>query len=108
MSDWHPVGPEDDLRDKGAAAVQIDGREVAVFWTDAGFRAVDDSCPHAGGPLSTGIACPDQGTVECLWHGWSFDLTTGECRTAPSDALVTHDVRTNSGQVEVRLRAEPA
>ena len=108
MSDWHRVGPEEELRAQGATAVQVEGREIADFWTDAGFRAVDDSCPHAGGPLSTGIACPEQGTVECLWHGWSFDLATGACRTAPTSALATHDVRTADGHVEVRLRSAPS
>ncbi|MEY2981894.1 MAG: Rieske (2Fe-2S) protein [Planctomycetota bacterium] len=104
MTDWHRVGAEQELRDRGASAIQIEGREIAVFWTTSGFRAVDDSCPHAGGPLSTGIACPERGTVECLWHGWSFDLATGDCRTAPTQKLGTHEVRTNDGQVEVRLR----
>jgi nitrite reductase/ring-hydroxylating ferredoxin subunit len=104
VSGWHRVGSEEELRDRGVTAAEVDGREVAVFWTDAGFRAVDDSCPHAGGPLSTGITCPEQGTVECLWHGWSFDLSTGECRTAPTEALGTHDVRTTDGHVEVRIR----
>ncbi len=106
MTDWHRIGLADEVRDRGVAAAHVEGRDIAVFWTNDGFRAVDDSCPHAGGPLSTGIACPDRGTVECLWHGWSFDLASGECRSAPTRPLGTHEVRITEGVVEVRLRAE--
>lgn len=56
--------------------VDVDGLEIALFHTEAGLRAIDDTCPHAGGPLSEGDF--DDATVTCRWHRWRYDLHTGE------------------------------
>jgi NAD(P)H-dependent nitrite reductase small subunit len=86
--------------------VQVEGREIALFRVGDGFRAVDDSCPHAGGPLSAGLL-DGQGCVECPWHGWSFDLDSGACRTAPTRRLRTYPVREHDGRVEILVEDPP-
>ena len=49
---------------------------VALFNVDGKFYALDGICPHAGGPLGEGEL---RGTVvTCPWHGWQFDVTTGQ------------------------------
>ena len=51
--------------------------EVAIFRTRAGrLFAVENSCPHRGGPLSEGII--GEGKVICPLHGHKFDLSTGQ------------------------------
>jgi nitrite reductase (NADH) small subunit len=52
------------------------GRMVALFNIDGEFHALDGVCPHSGGPLGQGAltGC----VVTCPWHGWQFDVTTGE------------------------------
>lgn len=57
-------------------ALTIDGRRIAVFRTPTGWYATDDTCPHAGGPLSDGIV--GDRTVICPLHERHFDLATGE------------------------------
>ncbi|MCI0566987.1 MAG: Rieske 2Fe-2S domain-containing protein [Acidobacteria bacterium] len=57
------------------------GRVLALFNVEGDFFAVDNSCPHRGGPLGEGYL---QGqVVTCPWHGWQFDVTTGESPLNP-------------------------
>jgi nitrite reductase (NADH) small subunit len=60
-------------------AVEIDGRRVAVFQTRTGWYALDQRCPHRGGPLADGIVA--DGCVTCPLHDRRFDLATGRCHT---------------------------
>ena len=56
--------------------VVASGRVLAVFHTEGGYFAMDNSCPHRGGPLAEG--CLQGSVVTCPWHGWKFDVRTGE------------------------------
>ncbi|MCB1122363.1 MAG: Rieske (2Fe-2S) protein, partial [Verrucomicrobiae bacterium] len=83
------------------------------------FFAVRDVCPHAGARLSagrlTGLACverPDSvGSYErageiisCPWHGWEFDLTTGQSLVSPDRLRVaTYPVKVVEGRVKVEI-----
>lgn len=57
----------------------VEGKDVAVFNVDGTFYAVDNTCPHRGGPLAEGEV--EGCTVTCPWHAWTFDLKTGESLT---------------------------
>jgi nitrite reductase (NADH) small subunit len=64
------------LRPNEGRLLLVAGREIALFLTAAGPRAVDARCPHAGGPLQDGIV---SGTgVTCPLHLRRVDLDTGE------------------------------
>jgi 3-phenylpropionate/trans-cinnamate dioxygenase ferredoxin component len=69
------------------------GRVLALFNLEGEYFAVDNSCPHRGGPLGEGhlAGC----IVTCPWHGWQFDVKTGK---SPLDAR--HSVRTVALQRE--------
>src|SRR5581483_7166368 len=56
--------------------VRAHGYAVAVFVVNGELRAVDDRCLHTGGPLADGWVV--DGCVVCPWHGWVYDLATGE------------------------------
>jgi nitrite reductase/ring-hydroxylating ferredoxin subunit len=60
----------------GAKAFIVGGREIAVFHVGGHFYAIDNSCPHQGGPLAEGWL--DGCLVTCPWHAWCFDVTTGK------------------------------
>jgi nitrite reductase/ring-hydroxylating ferredoxin subunit len=61
----------------GAGRAYTVGRyEVAVFNVDGAFHAIENSCPHQGGPLADGWM--DGALVTCPWHGWCFDVRTGK------------------------------
>lgn len=57
------------------------GRVLALFNVGGKFHAVDNTCPHRGGPLGEGHL---EGTlVTCPWHGWQFDVRTGSSPRNP-------------------------
>ena len=64
---------------------------------DGAFHAIDDACPHRGGPLGAGYV--EGHEVYCPLHGWPFDVRTGACRTMPNRPVRTHPVRVEGGRV---------
>ena len=69
------LGLADDVPMLEGRSVLVGGRRIAVVRTAEGFRAIDHSCPHAGGPLADGIVAG--GCVTCPLHGLRFDLQSG-------------------------------
>ena len=99
-STWTLVGRVEDIPMLEGRSVAIDGRRVAVFRLPHGLAAVDAACPHAGGPLSDGIAADR--CVTCPLHGRRFDLATGRALNGP-EVVAVHEVRERGGDVWVRL-----
>ncbi len=80
--------------------VEVGGRQIALVNVAGSFYAVDDECPHAGGPLCEGDV--EDGRLVCPWHGACFELATGACAEGPTDQPVpTYPVRVVDGAVEV-------
>jgi NAD(P)H-dependent nitrite reductase small subunit len=78
--------------------VTVGGKDVAVFNAGGTFYALDNTCPHRGGPLAEGEI--EGCTVTCPWHAWTFDLKTGESMT--DDLKVAcYDVRIEGESVLV-------
>ncbi len=66
-----------------SVTVSHNRREFSVFNIDGRFYTLPNLCPHIGGPLGDG---PVNGhVVICPWHGWQFDITTGQCLTHSRD-----------------------
>lgn len=57
---------------------------IALINIDNEFYAVDGICGHAGGPLCRGEVDGDDKVISCPWHGWEYDLKSGECLMDPS------------------------
>lgn len=57
--------------------------KIALFNINGTIHALENSCPHMGGPLGEGDI--DEGTVICPWHGWQFDIASGCCINMPGD-----------------------
>jgi NAD(P)H-dependent nitrite reductase small subunit len=57
-------------------AVRINDVPIAVFNTPDGFRAIDNTCTHMGGPLADGLVADD--TVACPLHERRFSILTGD------------------------------
>jgi nitrite reductase/ring-hydroxylating ferredoxin subunit len=56
--------------------VEVGGKEIALFNLDGTFHAIDNTCLHRGGPLGEGEI--DGAVVTCPWHGWQYDIPTGQ------------------------------
>jgi len=94
-----PVAAAADIAPGTAKTVVVDGREVAVFNVGGTFYALDNSCPHQGGPLADGWV--EGTTVTCAWHAWCFNLTDGSMTLGAFARVETFGVRVEDGQVFV-------
>ena len=75
--------------------VEVDGKSIALFNCDGKWYAMDNACAHHGGPLGEGMVSGK--TVTCPWHGWEYDIPTGQCAM---DASVTNQ------QYEVKIEGD--
>ena len=101
MPGYRTVCPIDEFPPGTSRLFQCEGKDIAIFRTDDGFRAIDDTCLHAGGPLHEGSIL--EGKVICPWHHWEFDLDDGSCGLNPYHKLDCFEVRVRDGLVEIRL-----
>lgn len=78
-------------------AVEIAGREIAIFNLGERYLAIDNRCPHRSGPLADGIVSGN--TVVCPLHAWKFSLETGAGANAASAAncVNTYPTRVENG-----------
>ena len=117
MAERHKVADASDLEPGERAFVQIDGVEVAVFNVEGEYFALANYCVHQGGPLCEGELTGRYGmadddwawtfdtteqNVVCPWHGWKFDVTTGENIDDDRYVTPTYDVEVDGGEVFVR------
>ena len=102
---WTDIGGIADVPRLGARRVETAGGEVAVFRTakDA-FFALDNRCPHRGGPLSEGIVHGEN--VTCPLHSLVLSLLTGEASDPEEGCARTHPVRIENGRVLLGLSRE--
>ena len=95
-----PVVRADEIAVGKGRLVEAGVFTLAVFNGGAGrFYAVSALCPHEDGPLADGWLEAD--TVVCPWHGFDFDLATGECRVADDLSIGVYATRIVNGMVEV-------
>ena len=79
----------------------VDGKRIALCHTAGGFFALDNTCPHRGGPLGEGDIIGNE--LVCPWHLWGFDMTTGLCGGNPDLSVSTHEVKVDGDRVLVRV-----
>lgn len=87
MGQLHKVAETVDVPPGSAIAVDVEGHRLALFNVDGTYYAIDDTCPHKGGPLSEGDV--DGREIVCPWHGATFDLTDGRVLCPPAEEDVT-------------------
>ena len=103
MSNWIEIGRLADIPRLGSRVVRTASGNIAVFRTDDDeVFALDDRCPHKGGPLSQGIVFGH--SVACPLHNWAIGLDDG-CARAPDESCTVPFAVRVSGD-EVALDAE--
>ncbi len=98
----HVVAKVSDVPPGGRWLVTVRGRPIAIFNLAGEFFGLLNRCPHQGGPLCEGlltalIESDDPGTyrysrpgeiIRCPWHGWEFDIRTGQSWCEPDKVRV--------------------
>lgn len=80
---------------------RVADRPLAVFHTEAGWYAIDNTCTHQGGPLADGLV--GHNSVACPLHDRRFDLNTGRAIGHECGAVATYPVEVRDGAVFVGI-----
>ncbi|MEM6674694.1 MAG: thiamine pyrophosphate-dependent enzyme [Planctomycetota bacterium] len=101
--DWHKVLDVDELAEGRVTTVLAGKTSVCLTHFDGRFAALDNHCPHQGGPMGEGAI--EDGLLRCPWHGWDFHPTSGK---APGfdDGLCTYPCEVRDDGVYVGIEVE--
>ena len=77
------VAEKKDLPAGSAKAVEVNGKQIALFNINDKYYAIDDACTHVGGSLAEGSV--DGNEVTCPLHGATFDITNGKVTGEPAE-----------------------
>jgi pyruvate oxidase len=94
----------EDLPEGRVVSVTAQHRGLCLTHYDGKFAAVDNRCPHQGGPLGEGSI--EKGYLRCPWHGWDFHPTTGKSAGGYDDHLKTFPVEVREDGVYVAVESE--
>ena len=101
---WVEIGKLSDIPLRGARCVKTPQGKVAVFRTaENEVFAIEDHCPHRGGPLSQGIVHGK--AVTCPLHNWVISLETGRALGADEGAVRTIPVRLEEESLFIALES---
>ena len=116
MPEVSKVCKSGDVHENGRLVVDIGAQTVGVFRLDGKLFAYDNRCPHQGGPVcqgtllprvvegSTGSAFhPTDRHIVCPWHGFEFDIRTGQHAGSGAFRLTPVAVEETNGEVFVHL-----
>ena len=103
MSNWIEIGALKDIPRLGSRVVRTANGNIAVFRTesDEGF-ALDDRCPHKGGPLSQGIVHNKR--VTCPLHNFVIELESGKAVAPDEGCTHAHAAKVENGIVFLSVR----
>ena len=101
---WHRVADVDALADGRVMTVTAGRVSLALTRFNDRYGALDNHCPHQGGPLGEGSI--ERGWLRCPWHGYDYDPITGTPPPGFTDAPASHPVEVRAGGVYVALPPE--
>ena len=101
MGEYVRIAGTDDVKPGHGMAAELQGKSLALFNIDGAFHVIDNTCLHRGGPLGEGEV--EGSVVTCPWHGWQFNVTTGECIRNPAAKVEVYLVKIEGNDVKVLL-----
>jgi nitrite reductase/ring-hydroxylating ferredoxin subunit len=101
VSDWIPAGSLSAIPEGGIRATMIGGENVLLSRQGSVITCFQNACAHLGLALDGGPV--EDGIITCPHHDFQYDLTSGQCLTAPEVQLQSHAVRFIGTRIEVRL-----
>ncbi len=101
---WYPIGDISDIPLRGARCVKTPQMNIAIFRTGENeVHAIENRCPHKGGPLSEGIVHGN--AVTCPLHNWVISLETGKALGADDGEVRVLLVRNEGGRLSIALES---
>ena len=101
---WHRVLDHDELAEGRVKPVTCARQTVCMTRHEGQYAALDNRCPHQGGPLGEGSI--ENGWLRCPWHGWDYDPLTGKPPGGYSDGVATYPVEVRDDGIYVGFHEE--
>lgn len=101
MSNFVKVASTNDLKPGEGKVVNVNGTDVALFNVDGEFFAINNTCIHRGGPLGEGFL--EEDVVTCPWHGWRYNVKTGQNAIMPNMHVAKYNVKVEGNDVLVAI-----
>ena len=98
---WIAAAKLSGIPDGSVQSLEIAGTKVVLSRQGAAVTCFQNACAHLGLPIADGEV--ENGIITCAYHGFQYDLASGECLTAPEVQLQAHAVRVIGDRIEVRL-----
>jgi nitrite reductase (NADH) small subunit len=76
-------------------------KTICIANVSGTYSAMDNVCPHRGGPLGQGMI--EDGKVVCPWHAWAWDPKTGAAVQDPNVKVTIYPLKTENGDVMVEV-----
>jgi nitrite reductase/ring-hydroxylating ferredoxin subunit/CDGSH-type Zn-finger protein len=89
---WYKVAEIGEINDGESRVVNAGSHQLALTFLGGNYGAIDNRCPHQGGPLGEGTLGENQ-CLHCPWHGWSFNAFTGEGTEGEGGAVAAYPVQ---------------
>ena len=96
---WHRAIDSDSLDEAEVTVCSVGLKSVALTKLRGEYGAIDNRCPHQGGPLGQGTL--EDGKIRCPWHGFDFDPFTGKAAGGPDFDVPTYPVQVRADGVYV-------
>lgn len=110
--DWFKIAETDELPEGRVKTVTAGARSMALTHFNGRYTAMDNRCPHQGGPLGEGsieVGKDGRCWLRCPWHGWDFDPETGKPPGGHEDAgQRLYPVEVRDDGIYLGLEQEPA
>tara|TARA_R110000787_G_scaffold25308_6_gene71155 strand:+ start:4011 stop:5963 length:1953 start_codon:yes stop_codon:yes gene_type:complete len=102
---WHKVlDNRKELPEGRVKTVTANHRGICLTHYKGKFSALDNRCPHQGGPLGEGSI--ENGMLRCPWHGWDYDPCTGNSPGGFDDGVETFEVKEENDAIYVGVEEE--
>lgn len=101
MGEFVKVGKKSDFKEGQGKIVDANGKKIALFYSGGKFHAIDNTCKHMGGPLGDGEL--EDNIVTCPWHGWKYNIETGNNIAMPNIKVNTYNVKVEGDDVEIEI-----
>ena len=100
---WRLVTSLAEIPEQGVLDLKLEGHKLLLSRQGDTVQCFHNACSHLGVPIDGGEC--DNGVLTCPYHGFRFELATGNCLTAPAVPLRPYPVKVNNGQVFVQLES---
>lgn len=101
MAEFVKVAELCEIRPGECKMTEAHGRAIALFNVDGTIYALDNTCLHRGGPLGEGDLAGE--VVTCPWHGWQYNVRTGEKCNDSAKRVVRYEIKIEDGQIMAAL-----